>query len=97
MGYSIASTARKLGPSAAPDRRPAWHPAGLAHAVLAKARGGHHVVTMCGVPVRELHLFETLAFLRVRVCPECRDCRDWVLAEERRLMAAARNVAERAR
>ena len=89
MSYSIASTDRKPGPHAALGRQAGWHPAGTAHAVLTRPRGGHHAVTMCGIPVRELHLFEALQFRRVRLCPECRDCRDWVLADERRLDAAA--------
>jgi hypothetical protein len=96
MSYLIASTARTPGSRALPGGRPAWHPAGLAHAVLAKPRGGHHAVTMCGIAVRELHLFETLPFLRVRTCPECRDCR-WVLAEDRRLESAARAAVGRGR
>jgi hypothetical protein len=96
MSYSIASTHRKPGPPAAAGWQPPWHPAGTAHAVLAKPRGGHHTVTMCGIAVRDLHLFEALQFLRVRLCPECRDCRDWVLADERRLVAAADAATGRA-
>jgi hypothetical protein len=94
MTYAIASTDRTPGPDTHPGRQRALHPAGLAHAVLAKPRGGHHSVTMCGIPVRRLHLFEQLEFLRARLCPECRDCRDWVLAEERRLHNMVRDQAQ---
>jgi len=96
MSYSIASTER-APVSGVPTGRPRWHPSGVAHAVLAKPRGGHHRVTMCGVPVGELNLFESLEFLRVRLCPECRDCRDWVLAEDRRLEAVAHAALGRLR
>jgi hypothetical protein len=98
MTYAIASTDRTPNPHARSGPQPAWHPAGSAHAVLARTRGGgHHPVTMCGLAVRRLHLFEPLEFLRVRLCPECRDCREWVLAEERRLISAVRAPVERFR
>jgi hypothetical protein len=90
MGYAVASTQRKPASMAVRgSAQSAWEPSGLAHAVLVKPRGGHQKVTMCGVPVGELHLFERYPFHGVGPWVECRDCRDWVIAERRRLTAAA--------
>jgi hypothetical protein len=92
MVYAVASTHRKPGPAVVlRGRQAGWEPAGIAHAVLAKPHGGHHKVTMCGLPVSELHLFERLAFHGDGSRPqyrECRECGGWVQAEQRRLKAA---------
>lgn len=84
LRYVIASTERTPSTGA-----PAGSlPTGVTHAVMLTPSGGVSGVTMCGELVEELHVFVSLGFPRPLRSDECRDCREWVLVDDRRRASA---------
>jgi hypothetical protein len=74
--YVGASTARRLESSGGEQT---WAPAGEMHA-FCLTRGSRATVSMCGVDVSALHVFEDRPFVSPWTGAECAECRRWVAA-----------------